>query len=80
MAAGTLPAPGTPYGPCTNTCKHRDCQKTREMAESTCPLCQTPIGYEKRFYTCGEQLFHAVCLESSIENEQKNELKKRIQK
>lgn len=50
MAAGMLPLPGTEYGPCVSACEHRDCAATRTTAESVCPLCGDPIGYETRYY------------------------------
>ena len=74
MAAGTLAAPGTKYGPCKKECKHTDCTNTRQMAESICPECKKPIGYETRFYKLHkgellpgsdfEGLVHAACIET----------------
>lgn len=71
MAASTLPAPGTKYGPCENGCDHIDCNVTRGQAGEVCRFCDKPIGYEKRFYSDEEpgRLAHADCLEDSIENE-----------
>ncbi|RJX17704.1 MAG: hypothetical protein C4570_07825 [Ammonifex sp.] len=64
MAAGTLPKPGTEYGPCEKPCKHRDCNLTKQMAETPCGLCGKPIGYGTRFYmTAVNQLAHAACEE-----------------
>lgn len=70
MAAGSLPAPGTEYGPCVEACEHRDCAATRRMLEAPCRICGEPIGHERRFYdetdrdTAPAQLVlvHAVCL------------------
>lgn len=50
MAAGTLPKPGTEYGPCADECKHRDCAVTREMASAKCDVCGESIGYGTRLY------------------------------
>jgi len=65
MAAGTLSAPGTKYGPCKKTCKHLDCAKTRLMADELCRHCLNPIGYEVRFYQLDDKtLVHAHCIET----------------
>ena len=70
MAAGTLPAPGTEYGPCVGDCSHRDCAKTRKDAASVCPLCEEPIGYETPYYVDDDKsLVHARCLEARIVRE-----------
>lgn len=66
MAAGTLPAPGTEYGPCADTCEHSDCAQTREMAGTTCRLCPEAIGYETAFFREDEGLVHAVCRYNEI--------------
>lgn len=50
MAATTLPAPGSEFGPCVEPCAHRDCEATREMAAAACVHCSQPIGYDVRFY------------------------------
>lgn len=67
MAAGILSSPGTKYGPCNEPCEHRDCNLTRQMAETKCAICNEPVGYEKRFYDLAVghpmQLAHAVCYE-----------------
>lgn len=68
MAAGRLPAPGTPFGPCTDPCQHIDCAATRRDAASLCRICTREIGYETRFYaeyTSTRQLVHAACLEDT---------------
>lgn len=49
MAAGTLPIPGTEYGPCLDQCDHVDCAQIRAMADAICPMCRQPIGYDRRF-------------------------------
>lgn len=82
MAAGILSAPGEPYGPCADDCRHHDCALTRKMAASLCPRCEKPIGYDVRFYrvdaepsgdvltdATGEpySLAHALCVEVAIE-------------
>lgn len=36
MAASTLPAPGTRFGPCEPQCSHIDCEATRKMAAAIC--------------------------------------------
>ncbi len=68
MAAGTLPEPGTEYGPCAEPCKHTDCAATREMVTATCRFCLEPIGYDRRFYRegNGSGLVHASCLEDEV--------------
>ena len=50
MAAGTLPKPGSKYGPCLPTCEHIDCAETRRMIAQVCHFCTVAIGYDKRFY------------------------------
>lgn len=69
MAAGSLPAPGTPLGPCLLECSHTDCWQTRLDAASICPECGQPIGYETRMYSEKGQLVHATCLEERVERE-----------
>ncbi len=63
MATSSLPAPGTQYGPCVETCTHRDCVCSREMASALCTLCTLPIGWETRFFGGGAEspLYHAAC-------------------
>jgi len=65
MAAGSLPRPGTKYGPCVAGydaggtemfCAHLDCAQTRAMAATHCAVCGEPIGYDdgtyhSRFYS-----------------------------
>ena len=65
MAAGTLSAPGTQFGPCAIGCKHTDCAKTREMADTLCTVCLNAIGYDVRFYELDDKtLVHANCVET----------------
>ncbi len=72
MAAVSLPAPGTAYGPCEEPCSHIDCRDFRAMAVTICRFCKKPIGYQRRFYNDNEHsasgfaLIHAVCLEESV--------------
>lgn len=50
MAFGTIPPPGTTFGPCIDsTCAHKDCEQSRVMAKSTCRYCGNPIGFDTRF-------------------------------
>jgi len=63
MAPGTLPRPGTTYGPCEGTCAHTDCAATRRMATSACPHCGQPIGYDALFYMTDAGTAHARCEE-----------------
>lgn len=77
MAAGTITTPGTKYGPCKETCKHKDCAGTRAMAASICPGCKKAIGYNAPFYNLGlgewptdlhfQGYAHATCTEEAIE-------------
>lgn len=81
MAAGTLPQPGTKYGPCFDPCQHLDCAETRRMAALRCRICKEPIGYDddtyhSRFYQEGGYgepivLVHADCREREVEAERK---------
>jgi hypothetical protein len=64
MAAGTLPKPGTTYGPCDKPCEHRDCAATRRMAETICADGDGLIGYDRPFYQTDRGLVHAYCEES----------------
>lgn len=50
MASGTLPKPGSEYGPCRDGCKHTDCASMREVAARPCAICGNPIGYDRHFY------------------------------
>lgn len=82
MAAGTLPKPGTKYGPCDEPCMHKDCACTRAMAEARCIHCDKPIEYETPFYQVespppldrqgdshawADALAHATCHENRVE-------------
>lgn len=67
MAAGTLPAPGTQYGPCKSSCKHIDCAETRERAASACIYCRRKVGFGVRVYQHGEYTVHARCHEEAAE-------------
>lgn len=70
MAAGTLPAPGSKYGPCKGECAHTDCALTRKMSGDECRLCEQAIGYDTRFYVNdAKQPVHADCYEDQIELE-----------
>jgi hypothetical protein len=50
MAAGSIPKPGSKYGPCMSACRHCDCKQYRKDAATICPLCKKPIGYDTSFY------------------------------
>lgn len=69
MAASRLPKPGSKLGPCRKACKHIDCAQTRAMAARPCAICETPIQYERRFYSHSgiDELTHAECLEDQID-------------
>lgn len=73
MASGTLPSPGTEFGPCADVnCGHVDCGLTRGMAEAVCEFCGEPIGYDCGFYNRAkhgepQRLAHAGCLENDVE-------------
>lgn len=70
MAAGSLPAPGTEFGPCENEeCGHADCRQIRIEAGAICHHCGDAIGYERRFYSTEDGLVHAVCEEEAIDAE-----------
>ncbi|QIN85464.1 hypothetical protein GBA63_22445 (plasmid) [Rubrobacter tropicus] len=77
MAASTLAAPGTKYGPCAEPCPHTDCAHTRRMAAAVCPLCNGEIGYERRFYNDGDpggfDLVHALCAEDQLDRPEPDE-------
>lgn len=62
MAAGTIPKPGSTYGPCLAcACAHVDCAETRRMAAVLCEVCRTPIGYGRQFYHHDDAMAHAEC-------------------
>lgn len=81
MAAGSLPEPGTQYGPCVPTCKHIDCAATRATAGAPCRLCNEVIGYERAFYheraesksvvEARDSFVHAVCAETEVEEQRR---------
>mgnify|MGYP001558674181 CR=1 FL=1 len=72
MARGFLASPGTEYGPCYDSCSHKDCKETRTIAETICHYCSEPIGYNRGFYREDDKRYvHAVCLEEHIESERK---------
>jgi hypothetical protein len=64
MAAGSLAAPGTTYGPCAEPCEHRDCALTRTSAATPCVYeqCGEPIGYDRLFFQTDVGLAHADCV------------------
>ena len=70
MAAGTIPSPGSKYGPCADECAHTDCACSRTMAGGICTICGGEIGYERAFYQQrggkeaerGVGLVHAACV------------------
>src|SRR6266508_6000537 len=65
MAASTWPKPGSKYGPCVDSCQHRDRAETRRMAARNCVGCAGQIDYERAFYRQdGDDLIHAVCAEA----------------
>jgi hypothetical protein len=73
MAAATIPAPGSLYGPCVKPCKHKDCAQHRADAAVVCSYCNRPCGTTVPVYSGqdGEsRLVHAVCLEDAIEKQQ----------
>ena len=64
MAAVTIPAPGTEFGPCLcPECGHVDCAESRRQASTLCDICRLPIGYSNRFYQHDEWkvLTHQLC-------------------
>lgn len=61
MAFATLPKPGSKYGPCETECRHIDCASTRRAAESICPVCQQPIGYDQAYWTVEAFNQHVDC-------------------
>lgn len=69
MAAMSLPAPGTEYGPCVTWCSHDSCMETRQMAATVCRLCVGPIAYNLPCFSDGhrDDLVHAVCLAHEID-------------
>lgn len=81
MAFALLPAPGKKIrdprnrrkwleiGPCITICTHRECEETRETAESPCTKCSAPIGYETPFFTDPEsngRYMHMQCLNREV--------------
>lgn len=69
MAAISLPAPGTTYGPCVEACAHRDCAATRREAAKRCAECAEPIGYERPWVVDGDDPLHDLCAERRAERE-----------
>lgn len=62
MAASSLAAPGTEYGPCADPCEHTDCAATRAMAARNCIGCAEEIGYDQRFFREDDgSLLHMKC-------------------
>ena len=47
MSWSLIPKPGTEYGPCEGKCDHIDCAQNRMWAESVCPHCKEPVGYDR---------------------------------
>lgn len=68
MGWARLDPPGQEYGPCKKPCEHRDCAATRAMANTICPLCESLIGYDRRYYREADGLAHAACVEDAHAN------------
>ena len=70
MAAGTIPSPGSKYGPCADACEHTDCAESRTMAGGICHICGEPVGFGKPYFResggaeagKGRGLVHAACV------------------
>lgn len=67
MAAIQLSAVGSKYGPCVESCGHRDCALTRSDLELPCEFCHRPLGSEVLVYTSVPA--HAACYEEAVEDE-----------
>ena len=72
MAASLLSKPGSKLGPCAGECRHLDCFETRRTADSKCPICEEPIGYDRLYYLTdvredGRVYSHADCFEMAAE-------------
>lgn len=67
MAAGMLADPGTEYGPCSESCTHRDCAASRNQSATACRICGGPIGYRRLFFAEGQHLVHERCLMEEVE-------------
>lgn len=59
-----IPKPGTRQGPCDSPCQHSRCQVLRKEAQSLCPECEKPIGYQTpyRLRSPDMALVHILCL------------------
>lgn len=73
VSAGVLPSPGSETGPCSETCGHRDCAETRQIAAALCNHCDGTIGYNVHFYEVfrsadGKErdYAHATCHEAAV--------------
>jgi hypothetical protein len=53
--------PGSEYGPCVETCAHRDCEASRKDAAITCVVCRQPLGYERYWWMVDGQPEHEQC-------------------
>jgi hypothetical protein len=71
MAYTVLANPGSQHGPCKDECKHIDCNKTKQLALTLCPLCDEPLGYDRPLTNDPDtqNLGHFSCVEESIEKE-----------
>jgi hypothetical protein len=72
MAWFTIPRPGTRLGP-HRKCQHKDCIEQRTRAEKICPLCKSPIGYDRQVTEDPDSLVlvHFACLQDKIDAEKK---------
>lgn len=61
MAYAQISKPGTKFGPCAESCHHKDCADLRATAETVCKLCGRTIGYDSYFCTDGGAPVHYVC-------------------
>ncbi len=84
MAATSIAAPGTEFGPCLDVyCGHPGCNANRAAATCICRICNDPVGYDVRMYdewrdqpnangTNRHDFFiHALCYELKVEEKRK---------
>ncbi len=63
MGTTTIGAPGTPYGPCLEDCRHKECAELRDIASAQCSICGSTIGYLRPFTEDHGGLAHSACVD-----------------
>jgi hypothetical protein len=67
----SIPAPGTPHGPCRGSCSHDSCIEKRRLADHRCPVCGIRFGFGTKI--TGEPPSHLRCVMSETAKHREQE-------